>query len=281
MVRNLGRAQPVTPEADRGRQRTERLVLVSRNVVTAPGQRDEGRLALGERRTAVTASAHHAERDGARHLQVDITLRRGNNHRVVAVPLITPRATGRPVIELRATVHDGLDPAADACRDPHQRAHGAEISRSPVVVRPPSLVLDRADGQEILDNHPSRRRLPGCFQHHRPRHVSAVLRNVDIGGTEPEHASGSVQQRPEHTRGIGSGQAQPFDRPVRRDQAALLAIRQEPIISNRRERTHWYLTSRGRDRNVRRFGLLSISACASVPPLAPPPMTMRSQRSVT
>ena len=91
----------------------------------------------------------------------------------------------------------------------------------------------------------------------------------------------AVQERPEHTRGIGSGQAQPFDRPVRRDQAALLAIRQESIISNRRERAHRYLTSRGRERNVRRFGPLSSSVCASVPPLAPPPMTMRSQRSVT
>ena len=238
MVGDLGRAQPVAPEIDRRVQHGERLVLAGRNVAVSPGQRDEGRLALGERGAAVTAGTQHAERDAARQLQLHVPLRRGDLHRVITVAGVAPRAAGGPVVKLRAAVHDGLDPAADARRDPDQHADRTEISRSPVIIRPPPLVLDRADGQQVMHGHPPRRGLPGRLQHHRPRHVPAMLGHICVAGTEPEQAGGTVEERAEDTRGIGSRQAQPLHRPVRRDQAALLAIRQEPVIGNRREQAH-------------------------------------------
>jgi hypothetical protein len=52
---------------------------------------------------------------------------------------------------LRGAVHDDLDPAADARRDPQEDADPAELGRGPMVVRPPSLDLDRADE---LDKNP-------------------------------------------------------------------------------------------------------------------------------
>ena len=211
MVGDLGRAQPVTPVIDRGLQGAERLVLVRRRPGISPGQGDERRLSLGEGRAAVTAGAQHAERDTARQAELRVPFRGDNRHRVVPLARIAPGAADGPVVEERPAVHHGLDLAADAGRDPHQRPDGAEISGGPMVVGPASLVRDRADGQEVLDDHPPRRGLPGCFQHHRPRHVPAVLRDVGGARTEPEHAGGPVEQRPEHTGGIGPRQAQPFD----------------------------------------------------------------------
>ena len=64
--------------------------------------------------------------------------------------------------------------------------------------------------------------------------MPAVLRRVGVAETEPERVGRPVQQRPEHTRRIRARQAQPLDRPVRRDQAALLTIGQEPVIGNPR-----------------------------------------------
>ena len=99
-------------------------------------------------------------------------------------------------------------------------------------------VLDRADGQEVLHGHPSRAGLPGGLQHHRPRHVSALLRHLGVARAEPEQARRPVQERTEHARRVGTRQAQPLDRPVRGDQAALLAIGKQPVLGNGRKCAH-------------------------------------------
>ena len=138
--------------------------------------------------------------------------------------------------EQRDAVHHDLDPATDAGRDPDQGAGRAKIGRGTVVVRPPGPAFGRADRQEVLHDHPSRGGLPGGFQHHRPRDVPAMLRHLGIAGAEPEGASAPVQQRPEHARGVRAWQAQPLDGAVWRNQAALLAVGQEPILGNGRKR---------------------------------------------
>jgi len=70
------------------------------------------------------------------------------------------------------------------------------------------------------------------------------MRRLGTGGTEPELSRGSVQQRPEHARRVGAGRAQPLDRAVRRDQAALLAVGQEGIVRNGRKCAHGPITLR-------------------------------------
>src|ERR1700683_1778643 len=179
-------------------------------MIAAPGKGDEGRRALCERRAAITAGTQDAERDATGQLEPHVSLFGGDRHGVLAVALVTPRTTGGPVIELRAAIHDGLDPAADARRDADESADRAELGRGPVVIRPSPLALDRADGQEVMDGHPSGRRLPGRFQHPRPRGVSAMLWHVGVAGAEPERTRGPVEERPEHTRRVGAGGAQPI-----------------------------------------------------------------------
>ena len=145
MVGDPRRAQPVAPEIDRGVQRAERLVLAGRDVSAAPGQGYERRLALGKRGAAITAGTDHAQGDAARELKLHIPFFRGDRHGVVPVALVVPSAADAPVIEQRGAVHHGLDPAADARRDPDQGADRAEIRGRPVIVRPSALGLDRAD----------------------------------------------------------------------------------------------------------------------------------------
>jgi len=74
--------------------------------------------------------------------------------------------------------------------------------------------------------------------------VSSTIVPVRTGGaaergccrTEPEEAGGPVKECPEDARGVGARQAQPLDRPVGRDQAALLAVRQESVVGDWRNR---------------------------------------------
>ncbi len=112
-----------------------------------------------------------------------------------------------------------------------------------MVVRPPRIVLRLADDQQVMHGHPSRGGLPRRLQHHRPRDVPPVLRDVGVARAEPERTSGPVQQRREHTRRVGAWQAQPLDRPVRCDQAILLTIRQQSVLGNGRKHAHWSSTS--------------------------------------
>src|SRR5579875_683259 len=118
---------------------------------------------------------------------------------------------------------------------PRRYADSAGVGRSPVVVRPPRRVFDRADGQEVLYGHPSRGRLPGSFQHHLPGEVPALPRHLRRGGAEPEGTGAPVEQRREHAGGVGAGQAEPLDGAVGRDQAAPLAVGREPVSGNRRK----------------------------------------------
>jgi hypothetical protein len=222
VVRDVGCAQPAAPEVDGGIQGAEGLLLAGRDILVAPGQDHERRLALSEGGAAVAAGAEHTELDAARQFEPDVPLVRGDRHGFVPVALVAPRAGGGPVVEQRGTVHHDLDPAADAGRDPDQGADSAGVGRSPVVVRPARSARDRADGQEVLHRHPSRRGLPRRLQHHRPRQIPALLRDLGVRGAEPERPGGPVEQRPEHARGIRPRQAQPLDGAVWRNQAALL-----------------------------------------------------------
>ena len=245
MVRDLGRAQPVAPEIDRGVQRAERLVQASRNVAAPPGQRDEGRLALGERRTRNSGhSSRQREVPPPRGVYLpppgQWSLRRSR-------PTYNSMCRRSPRIELRATPRRSTRPLMHvAIRTSAPRRRNQP---EPGEVRSLSLVLDRADGPEILDGHPSRRRLPGRFQHHRPRHVPAVLRNAGIAGTEPEHPAVRSRRAPKTLGESGRGRhSHSTARPVRPGSSARSS--QEPVIGNRRERAHRNLASCSQDRNV-------------------------------
>ena len=63
-------------------------------------------------------------------------------------------------------------------------------------------------------------------------HVTAVVGDGDVGGPEPERPGRTVEQRAEHAGRVGTGQAQPLDASVRRDQAAVLAVGEEGVVGD-------------------------------------------------
>ena len=91
-------------------------------------------------------------------------------------------------------------------------------------------------GQRVAHEHPAGRRLPRRQQHVRPRLVDARGGHVDPERPEAERARLAVEQRAEHARRVEARDAQPVDRPVGRDQRARVAVRQERVVGDRRER---------------------------------------------
>ena len=169
MIGDLGDAEPV---ADSGAQRLEGLVQISGDLRLAPRQNRERGLTLGERGAAVAAGAHHAEPEASPQFEPHVALFRGDRHGAVSLILVAPPAAGSPVIEDRGAAHHGLDPAADARRDPHKGTDSTDIGWGAMVIGPPLPALRRAHRKQVMHSHPARGRLPGGFQHHRPRHVS-------------------------------------------------------------------------------------------------------------
>ena len=69
-----------------------------------------------------------------------------------------------------------------------------------------------------------------------PGQVAARGRHLDVGGAEPEAAGVAVEDRAEHARRVEARQAEPLDVPVRRHERAGLAVGQEAVLGDRRER---------------------------------------------
>ena len=80
------------------------------------------------------------------------------------------------------------------------------------------------------------RRVPGGGHDVRAGHVGARGGHVDAERAEPERAGAAVEQVPERARRVEGGHAQPVDRAVRRDQRPGVAVRQERVVGDRRER---------------------------------------------
>jgi hypothetical protein len=59
---------------------------------------------------------------------------------------------------------------------------------------------------------------------------------VDPERTEPERPGLPVEQAAEHARRVEGGDAEPVDRAVGRDQRARVAVGQEAVLGDRRER---------------------------------------------
>src|SRR5439155_17970633 len=68
-------------------------------------------------------------------------------------------------------------------------------------------------------------------------HVAAAAGHLDSARAEPEEARVAIEHRPEDRGRVEAWQAEPLDRPARRDERARLAVRQERVLRDRREWT--------------------------------------------
>ena len=148
-----------------------------------------------------------------------------------------PARRRAPVVEHRLAHRLDLDRALDALDHAHQHVIGVVVGRRPRVRRLVGVVVvPRPDRQPVVDDDPPRRGHPRRLEDHRPRHVAHRQRHDHPVRPDPERARAPVQQRPEHARRVEPRDAHPLDAAVGRDQRARVAVRQEPVVGDRRER---------------------------------------------
>ena len=68
-----------------------------------------------------------------------------------------------------------------------------------------------------------------------PGYVAPLVGHVGVHGRESEIAGGAVKNGTEDTGGVRPGKAQPLDGAVRGHEAVVLAVREKPVVSDRRE----------------------------------------------
>jgi hypothetical protein len=106
----------------------------------------------------------------------------------------------------------------------------------PVRLGPVVVVMPRADEQDVADDDPAGLRAPRRLVDHRARDVAAAGRDVVVGGPDPEAARVAVEHRAEHGRAVHPRKAHPLDVAARRDERGRLAVGEERVLGDRRER---------------------------------------------
>ncbi len=151
---------------------------------------------------------------------------------------VDQRPLGRraAVVEDRLADELDLDAALEALDRAHEHVVGVVVGRRARVRRDRVLVVAGPDRQRVAHDDPAGRRLPGRLEHVRARLVGARGRVVDPERPEAEGAGLAVEQAAEHARRVEARDAEPVDRAVGRDQRARVAVGQERVVGDRRER---------------------------------------------
>ena len=172
----------------------------------------------------------------------------------------------RPLRRLPAVVEDGLadeldlDGAVEALDRPHEHVVGVVVGGRPRVRCDLVLVLVRAHRQRVADDDPAGRRLPRRHEDVRARARTHVRSGwLMPNGAEPEVPGPAIEQAAEHARRVEARDAEPVDRAVGRDERARVAVGEERVVRDRRERRRSGGALRRRLGRVRRRSLMTRS----------------------
>ena len=238
VVRERSVLEPLLPEATGAGQPRGRLLVVCRQRMAGPAERDERPLAFAQRRSRPRPRTFEAESQIGHEAQPQVDPLRGGHRLVVPRAGIGPVGGQAAVVERRLALELDLGRALHALDQPQQHVIRVVVGRrAPVAVRALVLVVPRPDAQRVAHDHPPHAGLPAGLEHHRPRDVAPARGDAHIGGTDPKGACVSVQDRPEHARRVHPRQAHPLDVAARRDERRRFAVGQERIVPDRREGT--------------------------------------------
>ena len=211
-----------------------------------------------EREEAALAGIEAAAGAGAAALDADVDVG-VQTQRALAVAGIGDAVLGAgaaPGRGARAVAEDRLadllevDGAVHAAGRPDEHVMGVEVGRRPRVRRrlrrlagPPAT-----DDQGVADDHPAGRRHPRRLDDVRPRLVAAADRAAHVRGPEAPASGRAVEEGGEDARRVEARWAEPLDRAVGGDEGAGVAVGQERVVGDRRERRrrHPPLHERGR-----------------------------------
>ena len=147
-----------------------------------------------------------------------------------------PLAGNASVIERRLAHEVDLDPAVDAFGGAHKHVLGVLVGRRPGVRCDRILPTARPHRQGVAHDHPAGGRLPRGHERVGPRLIDPAGGDVDPERAEPEPARAAVEQRAEHAGRVEARDAQPVDRAVGSHERARMAIGEEGVVGDRRER---------------------------------------------
>ncbi len=259
MVGDARAPEPATPETRRGGHHGIGVVAVlRRRKALGPGERAEGALARpqdvpGPRAVALDSQLEaRAESD-----RPPVTTRVCD---VVVAVDERPLGGNAPVVEDGLADQLELDLALEALDGPHEHVLGVVVRWRPRMRRDLVDVVGRAHRQRIAHHDPPGGCLPRGHQDVRSRLVDALRRMVDPVRTEPERTALAVEKAPEHARRIERRDAEPVDRTVGRDERAGMAVGEEGVVGDRRERRR-----RGRALGRRRGGLRRLARVTTSP----------------
>ena len=261
MVGVVAVGEPVAPEMGRAVQVPLRLLGGVRPAEPlGPRQRAEAALAFLHRVTPVHAVALDAEPDVAEHAERDALLPRGVHRRrarggPVAVLPRPGRAVGvdradtlrarldhrpaggrRAVVEHRLADDLDLHHPLDAFHDAHQHVVRVVVGRRAGVARAVRVVVPGAHRERVEHPDPPLRGHPGGLDHVGPGDVAPARRDEHAVGPHAPAAGAAVEHRPEDRGRVEVGDAGPLDRAVVGDERPRVAVRQEPVCADRRER---------------------------------------------
>ena len=181
---------------------------------------------------ACAASSLHPQRNAASEPD-----RHPRSARVGGVSVLQRPLGGRPpVVEVRLAEQLHVDRALHAEHRSHEHVMSVLVGGRPRVRGDLVLVQGRPDRQRVAHHGPAGRRVPGGVEDVRAGLVDPVARDVDPEGGEAERARLAVEQRPEDAGRVEPRHAEPVDRPVGRHQCAGMAVGEEGVVRNRRER---------------------------------------------
>ena len=148
----------------------------------------------------------------------------------------------RPLRRRTPVVEDGLadqldiDIALQTHDGAHQHVIAVIVSGRPGVRGDLVLATARTDGQRVTNQYPTHRRVPRRDESVRTRFVDSRRRHVDPEGAQPEATGLAVKERAEHAWRVEARDGEPVDRAVGSDERPGVAVRQEGVCGNRRER---------------------------------------------
>ena len=232
------------------------LLVAPRRFVLRPGERAEAHVALPQKRPGhrLGSLEAHPQVRGQTQLQVH-ALGRGDAF-VVAGPGVFPVGAAAAVIEVGLAIEDDLNFAGHTTQRPQQHVVGVVVGRRTAVgVRSlVTIVMPGPDEQDIPHDDPAGRGRPARLEHHRARQVPVGRRNEEVGRAHPKPACVSIQDGAEDAGRVDTREAEPLDVAARRHQGHDLAVGEECVVPDGRER-----------RPARRWGrgVAHASACST------------------
>jgi hypothetical protein len=235
MVRDAGATEPGPPVANGRIDTRDGVVDVRRRrAAFGPRERGVGPLATLQRPARTHAVVLDAERQV--RLEPDGLPGSGRIGRMTVVADERPACGRASVVERRLAHELDFDTSLEALDRADEHVLRVVVGWRTSVRRDPVLVIPRAHRQRVTNDDPAARRLPRRLDHVRARHVVALGRVVDSERAEAEEARLAVDQAPEHARRVERRRTEPVDRAVGRHERTGVAVRDERVVGDRRER---------------------------------------------